>query len=101
MKNRMGASGGECNSHESEAAEEDAKVPEAQREKIMKFTQYAMEGAFAASPVLMLIVAASICSNDCGGRSILSSAEGQFARCFAVWMYASLPGIIENCWARS
>jgi hypothetical protein len=73
-----------------------AQVPEAQRETSMKFTQYAMEGGFAASPVLVLIFAAVISLVLWGTVNFVFGGKATFPDIFAVWMYASLPGIIKS-----
>jgi hypothetical protein len=73
-----------------------AKVPEAQRETSMKFTQYAMEGSFAATPVPVMIVAAVISLILWGTINFVFGGKASFQEVLAVWMYASLPGIIKT-----
>jgi hypothetical protein len=73
-----------------------AQAPEAQRETSMKFTQYGMEGAFAASPVLVLIFAAVISLVLWGTINFVFGGKATFSSVFAVWMYASLPGLIKT-----
>jgi hypothetical protein len=79
----------------AKAEEKLAQVPEAQRETTMKFTQYSMEGAFAASPILVLVFAAVISLVLWGTVNFVFGGKATFPEIFAVWMYASLPGIIK------
>jgi hypothetical protein len=72
-----------------------AQAPEAQRETTMKFTQYSMEGGFAASPILFLLVGAVIAVVMWGTINFMFGGRATFPAVFAVYMYASLPGIIK------
>ncbi|MGD0890533.1 MAG: Yip1 family protein [Terracidiphilus sp.] len=73
-----------------------AQSPPAQRETIMKFTQYSMEGSFAASPVLILIVAAVITLVMWGTINFVFGGKAKFGGIFSVWMFAALPGIFKS-----
>jgi hypothetical protein len=73
-----------------------AKATEAQRAASMKFTQYMMEGSFAASPLLVLSVGAVISLVMWGTVNLLFGGRATFDGVFAVWMYASLPSIIKS-----
>ena len=71
------------------------QAPEEQRATSLKFTQYAMEGAFAASPVLVLFFAAVVSLVMWGTINFVFGGKATFPEIFAVWMYAGLPGIIK------
>jgi hypothetical protein len=73
-----------------------AQLPEAQRDTAMKFTQYSMEGAFAANPVLVLISGAIIALVVWGTINFVFGGKATFPEIFAVWVYASLPAIIKT-----
>lgn len=73
-----------------------AKVSEAQRATSIKITQYAMEGSFAASPLLVLIVGAVISLVMWGTINLMFGGRATFPDVFAVWMYASLPTILKS-----
>jgi hypothetical protein len=73
-----------------------AQAPPAQREMTMKFTQYGMEGGFAASPILVLAGVAIFSLVLWGTINFVFGGKATFGSVFAVWMYASLPGIIKT-----
>jgi len=73
-----------------------AQATPEQRETSMKFTQYAMEGGFAASPVIVLIVVALGSLVLMGTINFGFGGKARFGEVFAMWMYASLPGIIKT-----
>ena len=73
-----------------------AQSPPAQRDMAMKITQYSMEGAFAASPILVLIFAAVISLVLWGTINFVFGGKAKFGSVFAVWMFAALPGIIKS-----
>ncbi|MGB9408490.1 MAG: YIP1 family protein [Terracidiphilus sp.] len=79
----------------SKAEEKLAQAPAAQREMTMKFTQYGMEGSFAASPILVLAVIALGSLVLLGTINFGFGGKATFGSIFTVWMYASLPGIIK------
>ena len=63
----------------------------------MKITQYSMQGGFAASSGSYFDLRCRYRHSSFGEPSILPSAEKrQFGSIFAVWMYASLPGVIKT-----
>ena len=72
-----------------------AQAPESARETGMKFTQYSMEGAFAASPALVLLLGVIIVVVVWGTINFAFGGKATFSAVFAVWMYASLPGMIK------
>lgn len=73
-----------------------AQIPAEQRETTMKWTAYSMEGAFAASPLLVLLYDAVIAGVMWGTMNFVFGGKATFAEIFAVWMYASLPGLIKS-----
>lgn len=72
------------------------QVPEAQRETSMKFTQYAMEGSFAAMPATVLIFVSIGSLVLWGTINLVFGGKASFVSVLAVWMYAALPGIIKS-----
>ena len=73
-----------------------AQQPPEQRDMAMKITQYSMEGAFAASPILVLIFALVIAVALWGTINFVFGGKATFGGVLAVWMYAALPGIIKS-----
>jgi hypothetical protein len=73
-----------------------AQMPAEQRETTIKWTAYSMEGAFAASPVLVLLYDAVIAGIVWGTINFVFGGKATFPEMFAVWMYASLPGLIKS-----
>jgi len=73
-----------------------AQSPPAQRATIMKFTQYSMEGSFAASPIIILIAGALISVALWGTINFVFGGKAKFGSVFAVWMFAALPGIFKS-----
>jgi hypothetical protein len=67
-----------------------------QRAMIMKFTQYSMEGAFIASPILVLAIVALGSLVLWGTINFVFGGKATFGGVFTVWMYASLPGTIKS-----
>jgi hypothetical protein len=80
----------------AKAAEKMAQVPEAQRETTIRFSQYAMEGSVAASPVLTLLSAVVIALVLWGTINFGFGGKATFPEIFTVWMYATLPMIIKT-----
>jgi hypothetical protein len=76
-------------------AERMEQVPAAQREMSMKFTQYSMEGGFAATPIIILIAVALGSLVLMGTINFGFGGKATFGSIFTVWMYAGLPGIIK------
>jgi hypothetical protein len=66
-----------------------------QRASILKITQYSMEGGFAAGPILVLVVALVVSGVLLGTINFIFGGKAKFADVFAVWFYASLPGILK------
>jgi hypothetical protein len=73
-----------------------AQAPPAQREMSMKWTQYGMEGSFAASPIPILVAAAIISLVLWGTINFVFGGNAKFGSVFAVWMFAALPGIFKS-----
>ena len=73
-----------------------SQAPPEQRELTMKWTQYGMEGGFAAGPILILAFVALFSLVLWGTINFAFGGKAQFGGIFAVWMYASLPGIIKS-----
>ena len=73
-----------------------AQAPPAQREMSMKWTQYGMEGGFAASPILVLIFGAIVALVLWGTINFVFGGKATFGSVFAVWMFAALPGILKS-----
>jgi hypothetical protein len=83
--------------HMDQKAEERLQqAPPDQRETTMKITRYSMQGGFAASPVLILIFVALASLVLWGTINFAFGGKAQFGGIFAVWMYASLPGVIKT-----
>jgi hypothetical protein len=72
------------------------QAPPAQREMSMKWTQYGMEGGFAAGPILVLIFALVIALVLWGTINFVFGGKASFGSVLAVWMFAALPGIIKS-----
>jgi hypothetical protein len=66
-----------------------------QREMTMKFTRYAMEGSFAANPVLALGFVALFSLGIWGTINFVFGGKATYGSIFAVWMYAFLPKVIQ------
>jgi hypothetical protein len=81
---------------DAKAADRMDKMPADQRATAMKFTQYSIEGAFAASPVLVLAVIALGSLVLWGTINFVFGGKASFASVFAVWMFAGLPGIFKS-----
>jgi MFS family permease len=78
------------------AEEKLAQAPPDQRAMTMKFTQYSMEGGFAASPILILVFVALGSLILWGTINFVFGGKATFGSVFTVWMYAGLPGIIKT-----
>jgi hypothetical protein len=72
------------------------QAPPAQKEMAMKITQYSMEGGFAASPVLVLIVVALSSLVLWGTINLGFGGKATFGNIFVVSIFAGLPGIIKT-----
>ncbi len=78
------------------AEERMAQAPPEQREMSMKFTRYGMEGGFAATPVLVLAIGAIFTLGLWGTINFVFGGKASFGSVFAVFMFASLPGIFKS-----
>lgn len=78
------------------AAERMAQMPQEQRETGEKISLYFTEGAFIASPVLVMVIAAIVSLVMWGTINFVFGGKATFASVFAVWFYASLPSIIKS-----
>ena len=78
------------------AEERLSQAPPEQRETQMKFTRYGMEGGWAASPVLVLGIGALFSLGLWGTINFAFGGKATFPAIFAVWMFASLPGIFKT-----
>jgi hypothetical protein len=78
------------------SAERMAQMPAEQRATTMKITAYSMEGGFAATPILLLIFAAVIAGVMLGTINFIFGGKAKFGSVFAVWFYATLPGLIKS-----
>jgi hypothetical protein len=81
---------------DAKAEERMAQAPASQREMMMKFTQYGIEGSFAASPVLVLAVVALGSLVMWGTINFIFGGKATFGSIFVVWMYGSLPGVVKS-----
>lgn len=73
-----------------------AQAPPERREMTLKWTQYGMEGSFAASPLLVLIFAAVVSAVLLATINFGFGGRAKFGSMFSMWMYASLPGIVKT-----
>jgi hypothetical protein len=76
------------------AAKLDQAPPE-QRAMSLKFTQYAMEGGLAASPIIAIVATAIGAGVLLGTINFIFGGRAKFGSVFAMWMFAGLPGIIK------
>jgi hypothetical protein len=80
----------------------DAKTEEklanapAAREAALKYTQYSIEGGFAAGPVLGLAILALGSLGLWGTINFVFGGKAKYGSILAVWFYASLPGMIKS-----
>ena len=83
--------------HMSPKAEEQmSQLPKDQQDMRMKFTAYAMEGSFAATPIIVLAAVALVSLVLWGTINFAFGGKATFGSIFAVNMYASLPGVIKT-----
>jgi hypothetical protein len=78
------------------AEERMAQVPPQTREMTTKISTYFAEGAFIASPVLVLGSAALLSLGLWGTINFVFGGRATFGSIFSVWMYASLPSIVKS-----
>jgi hypothetical protein len=81
---------------DAKSEERMANAPAEQRAMMMKFTQYSIEGAFAAEPVLALAIVALGSLGLWGTINFGFGGRATYGSIFAVWFYASLPSIIKS-----
>jgi hypothetical protein len=77
-------------------AEAMAQAPQAQRELSEKISLYITEGVFVANPLLVLGGVALLSLGLWGTINFVFGGKAKFGSIFAVWMFASLPGIIKS-----
>lgn len=73
-----------------------AQAPQAQREMTLKIYSYSFEGVFIAHPLLILAQIALLSVGLWGTINFGFGGKATFGSVFAVWMYASLPGIVKS-----
>jgi hypothetical protein len=73
-----------------------AQMPEAQRGGALKGMQYGPEIGFAASPVIVIVVAALSSLVLLGTINFGFGGKSTFGSVFAVWMFAWLPAIFKS-----
>jgi hypothetical protein len=78
------------------AEEQMSQLPKDQLDMRMKFTAYAMEGSFAAAPLLILAILALASLVLWGTINFAFGGKATFGSIFAVYMYASLPGLFKT-----
>ncbi|MGB6725332.1 MAG: Yip1 family protein [Terracidiphilus sp.] len=78
------------------SAERIAALPADQRATTMKITAYSMEGGFAATPLLVLLFGVIVAGVMLGTINFIFGGKAKFGSVFAVWFYASLPGLIKS-----
>ena len=78
----------------AKAEERLAQAPPEQRDKIVKMTRYTMEGAFIASPVVILIDDLVIALVLWGTINFVFAGKATFPSVFTVSMYAFLPSTV-------
>lgn len=82
--------------HLSPKAEERmAQVPAEQREMSMKVSLYITEGVFIANPLFLLAFVALGSLGLWGTINFIFGGKAKYGSIFAVWMFASLPGIVK------
>jgi hypothetical protein len=67
-----------------------------QRDARLRISVYVTEGIFIASPALMLGGIALLALGLWGTINFVFGGKAEYGSIFAVWMYASLPGIIKS-----
>jgi hypothetical protein len=78
------------------AEEQMSQLPKDQADMRMKFTAYAMEGSFAGAPLLILAILALASLVLWGTINFGFGGKATFGSIFAVYMYASLPGLLKT-----
>ena len=73
-----------------------AQLTPEQRAMSERISLYSIEGAFLGSPLLVLLGAAIASGVLLGTINFVFGGKATFGSVFAVWFYASLPGIIKS-----
>jgi hypothetical protein len=73
-----------------------AQLPPDQREMQKKVSLYFTQGAFIGSPVLVLAIVGLGSLGLWGTINFVFGGKAKYGSIFAVWMYASVPGIIKS-----
>jgi hypothetical protein len=81
---------------DAKSADKMAQMPPDQRATAMKFTAYAMEGGFAASPIIVAIIFLIGTLVLWGTINFVFGGKATFSGVFVVFVYGSLPGIIKS-----
>jgi cell division protein FtsB len=76
--------------------EQMAKASPEQRELSAKISLYVTEGVFAASPIIVLLVAAVVSLVLWGTINFVFGGKATFGGIFAVWFFANLPSILKS-----
>jgi len=76
--------------------EQMAKATPDQRALTTKISLYVTEGVFAASPIIVLIVAAVVALVLWGTINFVFGGKATFGGIFAVWFFANLPSILKS-----
>jgi hypothetical protein len=72
-----------------------AQAPPEQRAVSEKVSLYITEGVFIANPLLVLVIVAVGSLGLWGTINFVFGGKAKYGSIFAVWMYASLPGILK------
>lgn len=72
-----------------------AQASDSQREMTLRITQYATEGIFLASPLLVLLVALVTALILVGTVNFVFGGRAKLGSVFPMWFYATLPGSIK------
>ncbi len=73
-----------------------ASAPPEARATALKFTQYSIEGGFAATPLIVLAVTALGSLGLWGTINFVFSGKATYGSIFAVWIYADMPRIFKS-----
>jgi len=73
-----------------------ANAPPEARATALKYTQYSIEGGFAATPLLVLAVTALGSLGLWGTINFVFGGKATYGSIFAVWMYADMPRIFKS-----
>lgn len=73
-----------------------ASAPPEARATALKYTQYSIEGGFAAAPLIVLVVTALGSLGLWGTINFVFGGKATYGSIFAVWMFADLPRIFKS-----